>query len=91
MIVNLLINFVIGAFGLLFAFFPIVHLSGIPIVGTYLVSWMSIGVHFWNTFIQLFPFALLPWHMTVWVILPFELILLVAKFFLHHRVPANLN
>ena len=85
MIVTLLINLVIMIFGVLFVFLPIVHLP--DVVNSTLIS----ATQIWNTFLETLPYARLPWHLFLYVILPFELLLLLAKFFLGHRLPAHLN
>ena len=85
MIITLLINLIIMIFGVLFVFLPVVHLP--DVANSALITMTSI----WNTFLETLPYAQLPWHLFLYVILPFELLLLVAKFFLGHRLPAHLN
>jgi len=43
----------------------------------------------WNAFLLTFPYAQLPWQLFKYAILPFELTMLLAKFILVSRVPAN--
>lgn len=91
MIINLLINFILLIFGTLFVFLPVVSLASIPLVGSFISSGLISVVKLWNTFLDTFPYAVLPWHIFIYVILPFELLLLVARFFLGHRLPVNNN
>ena len=89
MIINLLINFILLVFGSLFVFLPVVHLTDIPLIGSFFVEYMGIMVHIWNSFMNFFPFAQMGWNMVMYVIIPFELLMLIAKFFLGSRVPNN--
>jgi len=91
MILNLLINFILLIFSSLFIFLPEVHLSDIPYIGAPLVSGLTYMVGIWNSFMITFPYAVIGWQVFLWVIVPFEILLLVAKFFLGHRLPAHTN
>lgn len=89
MIINLLINFILLVFGSLFVFFPEVHLIDIPVFGSLMVDYLTWAVTTWNSFLETFPYAQTAWQMLLFVVLPFELLMLVAKFFLGHRMPIN--
>jgi len=89
MIINLLINLILLIFGSLFVFLPQVSLSSIPYIGDDLVSILTNVVLTWNAFMATFPYAQTGWHILLYVIFPFEILLLVSKFFLGHRTPSN--
>jgi len=91
MIINLLINLILLIFGSLFVFLPEVTISSIPVIGEYTVAILNVMVLTWNAFVDTFPYAGTAWRVFLTIILPFEITLLIAKFFLHNRVPANLN
>jgi hypothetical protein len=91
MIINMLINLVLLIFGALFSFLPKVTLASLPYVGSYISSSLIFIVGLWNGVLTTFPYAVVGWHVFLWIILPFEGLMLVAKFFLGHRVPAHLN
>ena len=85
MIITLLINFVLLLIGGLASFLPVVQLP--DSVRNVLI----LAVSYWNNFLGDFPFAVLPWHIFLYVIIPFEVTLLIAKFFFGHILPANTN
>lgn len=87
MIINLAINFVLLVFGSLFVFLPEVDIASIPFVGSFVQSLLLSAVSIWNTFMDTFPYAETAWEVFLIVILPFELLLLITKFFLGHRAP----
>lgn len=89
MIINLLINLFLLIFGSLFVFLPEVTISSIPFIGSYISDALVLMVVYWNSFVDVFPYAEIVFHTFLTIILPFELLLIVAKFFLGHRVPVN--
>jgi len=89
MIINLLINLILLIFGSLFVFFPTVTIASLPYVGPYVSSALINVATLWNSFLVFFPYALTPWHVFLFVILPFEGFLLLMRFFLGHRTPVN--
>jgi uncharacterized protein (DUF983 family) len=91
MIFNLLINVVLAVFGYLFTLLPVVTIASIPIVGSFVSSALYFAVEIWNSFMVTFPYAQLVWHVFIYVILPFEILMLIGKFFLGHRMPNNTN
>jgi len=91
MIIALLINIIVSMFGVLFGFFPVVTLNDIPVVGEFVRSTFVMAIGFWNAFIVTFPYAALPWHIFIYAVLPFEVLLIILKFFLGSRAPQNYN
>lgn len=91
MIINLLINLILLVFGSLFVFLPEVYLSDIPLIGNELVSALTTMITTWNSFLVTFPYAEVVWDVILFVIIPFEILLLVARFFLGQRLPTNIH
>ena len=89
MITILLINFVLILVGFLFSILPVVSVASIPFIGVYISSFFSTAVSIWNTFLVTFPYSVIVWHTFLYVIIPFEILFLVGKFFLGHRMPSN--
>lgn len=89
MIIALLINILVGIFSILFGFFPVVTIADIPVIGESVSSILLQMVVMWNAFLLTFPYAQLPWNILLYVILPFEVLLLVFRFILGHRVPVS--
>jgi len=85
MIIILLLNLLLLIFGTIFSFLPVVTISSIPYIGPGIVSMLDFAVQIWNGFIDTFPYADYAWHIFLLVILPFEALMLVAKFFLGAR------
>lgn len=91
MIINLLINLVLLIIGSLFVFFPEVTLNDIPYVGIHFREILINTVGYWNSAVETLPYLQIGMTMFIYVILPFEITLLVLKVFLGHRLPAHLN
>lgn len=91
MIINLLINLILLIFGAIFLILPEVSIADIPYVGFYIDDYLTFAVTTWNGFLDTFPYAQTAWHMFLVIILPFEILMLIAKFFLGHRTPQNIN
>jgi len=89
MILNLLINALLLLFGGIFSFFEPVSLADLPVAGPLLSSTLTSAVQIWNTFMETVPYLQFPWTLFLVVVLPFEILLLIAKFILGHRSPAN--
>jgi hypothetical protein len=89
MIVTLFLNIVIAVIGVIFMIIPTVTLASIPVFGQPITDILTSMIHMWNAFMVTFPYAQTAWHLILWVIIPFEIGLLVLKFFLGHRTPVN--
>jgi len=89
MIITFILNIILIVFAGLFNFIPAVTISSIPVIGSFLSNLLITMVGIFNGFMETFPYAVIVWHMFLWVILPFEILLIVVKFFLGSRVPAN--
>jgi len=68
-----------------------VTLASIPFFGDAMRVALISAVSYWNLFLEFFPYAQLPWRMFLWVIIWFELSLLVLKIFLGSRIPAHMQ
>lgn len=64
-------------------------IATIPIVGQYLSDILTTAVGYFNSFVVTFPYIVIDWQIFIYVIIPFELGLLVAKVLLGSRVPAH--
>lgn len=91
MITLLIIQFVVFVLGLIFGFLPVVTIADIPIMGEFVSTYLLQAVLILNAFMETFPYATTLWDMFIYVILPFEFTMLIAKFFLGHRLPVNTN
>jgi len=91
MIINLLINFILLIVGIIFSFFPVVTIASLPVVGEALSSTLTTMVRIWNSVIETFPYAGIAWQMFIFVVIPFEAIMILMKFFLGSRALGNHN
>jgi len=89
MIINFLINLILLVFGSIFVFFPQVFLNDIPLIGDFIVSTLELMVSYWNSFLVTFPYAQIAWQVFLYVIIPFEFLMLLGKFFLGSRMPSH--
>lgn len=90
MIITFLLSIIVTVFSFIFKIFPVVTIASIPYFGQSMSDTLIQVVGYWNGFMQTFPYALTAWHIFLWFIIPFEIGLLVLKFFLGHRTPVNM-
>lgn len=91
MITDFLISIFTGIVNGILSVVPNVTIASLPTVGQTLSSTLLSMVTTWNAFMATFPYAQTVWHLFLWVIIPFELIILGLKFVLGHHIPAHLN
>lgn len=91
MIINLLISVFLTIFGAILSFLPTVTIADIAYIGPTLSETLTIMISTWNAFMVTFPYAETLWNVFIYVILPFEFTMLIAKFFLGQRLPAHTN
>ena len=89
MIIDLFIGVILSFIFAIFSFLPTVTIASLPIIGSAVSSTLILMIKYWNSFIETFPYAKLPWQIFLYVILPFEILMIIAKFFLGSRVPTN--
>jgi len=91
MIITLLISIILNLISVIFIFLPVVTIADLPYFGEQISSTLVWAISTWNAFLITFPYAETAWHIFLWIILPFEVTMLVAKFFIGHRLPAQQN
>jgi len=69
-------------------FFPEVDIASIPYIGSSVSSTLVTAVSYWNAFMVTLPFMADVWHVFLYAILPFEILMIFLKFFLGNRVPS---
>jgi len=89
MIISIGINIILFILGGIFKFLPIVTIASIPYIGETVSNTLLTMVTTWNAFIVTFPYAGIAWNVLLYVILPFEALMLLGKFFLGSRMPNN--
>lgn len=89
MIFNFLIYLVLLVLGSIFSLLPVVTLSSIPVIGPTFSSVLLRMTQIWNSTIETVPYLGISWQVFLYVIIPFELIMLLSKFLLGHRSPSN--
>jgi len=91
MIINLIIGVILNLVAVIFVFLPVVHLSDLPYAGQAISDTLTTMVTTWNAFLITFPYAVVAWNVLLLIIVPFELLMLIGKFFFGHRLPAHTN
>ena len=91
MIFNLFIYLITVVVSGIFGIFTGVTLASIPVIGTTISSILLTMVRTYNAFADTFPYARVGFQMLIFVIIPFEILMLSAKFLLGHRLPSNHN
>ncbi len=89
MILLLLINFVVLIFSTIFIIFPVVTIATIPIFGSFISSMLTLMVQTFNSILGTLPFLVISWSIFKWVIVPFEVFVIVLRFFLGARAPVE--
>jgi len=89
MIVTFLLNVIIMIFSVVFYVLPVVTIATIPIIGESVSETLYLMVSYWNSFMLTFPYAEVGWEIFILIIVPFEIGLVIAKFFLGSRTPAE--
>lgn len=79
----------ISIFALIFGILPSATLASIPIIGDTVATSLNTAVMYWNSFMITFPYAETIWHVVIFVILPFETVMLLTKIFLGSRTPTT--
>lgn len=75
----------------IFGFLPTVSIATIPYIGESVESVLITMITTWNAFLVTFPYAEVGWNIFLYVIIPFEILMLIAKFFFGSRLPAHLD
>jgi len=86
MIINLILSTIVLIITTVFSILPTVTIASIPVIGTTLNSTLITIIQTWNAFMNTLPYAQVVWQ-CVLIILGFELLMLIGKFFLGHRMP----
>jgi len=89
MIITIFLNIIIFIIGGIFRLLPVVSIASIPYIGSAVSGYLTTAVLTWNAFIATFPYAGIAWNVFIFVILPFEALMLIGKFFLGHRMPSH--
>jgi len=89
MIIDLIFYIIGGLLGAIFYFLPIVDIASLPYFGTEIQTTLIWWMHTWNAFLVTFPYAETGWQIFKWIIIPFEIALLVGKVLLGSRVPKH--
>jgi len=91
MIFNALIYLILLVVSSIFSLLPVVSIASIPIIGPSVSTFLVTAVKLYNGFITTFPYAQTAFQALIYVIIPFELLMILGKFLLGSRVPANHN
>jgi hypothetical protein len=91
MLISLLLIGFIFVIRVILSIIPNVNISGIPYIGEPVYAVLVNIMGYWNTFLEIFPYSQVVFHVFIYVILPFEFSLLILKMFLGHRLPVNTN
>jgi len=83
MIINLLINALLLVFGAFFLIFPVVHLPEV------LSTPLTMASSAWYGIFETIPYLEVVWNTFLYILIPFEISMIIIKFFLGHRVPSH--
>jgi len=87
MITTTLINFFADLTNRIFFFLPRARIVDLPIIGDNLGNLLDTIIPKWNAFMDTFPYAETVWDIFIFVIIPFEILVMTVKFFLGNRSP----
>jgi len=89
MIIALILGFIASFLAMVFSILPSVGVADIPFIGGYIVTYVSLAMSYWNLALEVIPYFQIVWSTFLYVIIPFEFAMLVAKFFFGSRLPTN--
>jgi len=89
MIITFILSSVVNLLTQIFSALPSVGVADIPYIGDFIATYLTLAVSYMNTAIGILPFLGIVWHTFIWVVLPFEMALLIAKFLFGSRLPVN--
>lgn len=89
MIITLFLTFIASIVGIILSIVPTVTVAGIPIVGGFVSTYLTLAVGYWVTAEGILPYIAIVREMLIYVILPFEFTLLIIKVFFGSRMPTN--
>jgi len=89
MIITFLLSVLVTILSILFYIFPVVTVADIPLAGEAMSSALYTAMGYWNSAMETVPYFYVAWDIFLFVIIPFEISLLVLKFFLGHRTPIH--
>jgi len=87
MITNFFLVIISTILELIFGWFHVVDIASIPLIGTIASNFLIFGVTQWNALLVTVPYFQFSWHALLWVVLPFEFLVLVGNFFFGARFP----
>ena len=90
MIITFLIQLILMTIQIIFDFLPTATIQQIPLIGDIVNTSLNTMIGYWNSFEIILPYAIALKEVFL-MILTFEIGLLVLKFFLGNRLPAQLN
>jgi len=87
MIINLIIQVLINILGAIFYFLPIVSIEDIPLIGESVSNTLLTIIYTWNAVVETLPYLGTVSTVFFTIIIPFEILVILSKFFLGSRSP----
>jgi len=89
MLLALVMNFVVDVVAMVLSILPSVGVADIPYVGEFVAQYFTLANGYLQSAMLVLPFMQVVWTCFVYVVIPFEFGLLIAKFFFGSRTPTN--
>jgi len=89
MIFTAVINTIVLAITLILSILPVVTIASIPVIGSTVSSYLTQIVQVYNAAVETLPHLGVAMSVFLLVILPFEALMLLAKFFVGHRITSH--
>jgi len=89
MITTFLLYAILIIVGVFFFLLPVVTIADIPVYGDRIFELLTTSVGYFHSFQATFPYATIVWTVFIFVIIPFELLLLGGKFLFGSRMPRH--
>jgi hypothetical protein len=89
MIITLILQFIVSFIGMVMSIVPTAHIGQVPLVGEDIVTYLNMMVGSYNLGASILPYLSIVKSMLVYVILPFEISVLLLKVFLGSRTPVR--
>jgi len=91
MLISALISVFIVLMQSIVGWFDVVTLADLPVIGNTVRETLIAVVTTWNAFLLTFPYAVLPWQLFLYGVIPIEISIIIFRFILGSRTPIAHN
>jgi len=91
MLISAIVSVFIVLMQVIVGWFDVVTLADLPFIGDTVRGFLITMVTTWNAFLVTFPYAVLPWQLFLYGVIPLEITIIILRFILGSRTPVSHN